>query len=302
MDDSKMTFLQNVLRFTTSHTDEANTGEKLERDMSPERKKWLSEAIDSISINPVDEIKKCIKVSENEEETEERRIEALETLRDWCEDLNFAIDFHKINSYNLINQLLNDKITEIRALTCELVGTLAQNNPYCQETLINDKYLPILLYKLDKDSDSVKVKALFAISCLIRDYEPGQQKLLEGNALDILIKSLSCQIEKVKIKCSFLISSICNNKAIKNALTQKRLISDLIHIYKQDDHQIHEHILSAINVLIDDNPEAIKQAKELENIDFKKLLKDRLRAIEQDPRHDEERNMASTIYRNLFEN
>lgn len=286
MDDSKLTFLQNVLRYATSHSNETDTtGEKQDREISPERKKWLSEALDSMSVNPIDEIKKCMKVAENEEETEERRTEAMETLRDWCEDINFAIDFHKINGYNLISKLLNDKNAEIRALTCELVGTLAQNNPYCQETLINAKYLPILLYKLDKDSDNVKVKSLFALSCLIREYEIGQQKLLEGNALDILIKCLNSQVEKIKIKCSFLISSICRNQAIKKALTEKKLISSLIDIYRQDNHDVHEHILSAINVLIDDNPEAVKQAKQLENIDFKQLLTDRLRIAANDPRH-----------------
>lgn len=286
MDDSKLTFLQNVLRYTTSHTEETgHTGEKLDREISPERKNWLSEALDSMSVNPIDEIKKCMKVAENEEETDERRIEAMETLRDWCEDINFAIDFHKINGYNLISKLLNDKNAEIRALTCELVGTLAQNNPYCQETLISSKYLPILLYKLDKDLDNVKIKTLFALSCLVREYEIGQQKLLEGNSLDILIKCLNSQVEKVKIKCSFLISSICKNKAIKKALTQKKLINSLIDIYRQDNHDTHEHILSAINVLIDDNPEAVRQAKQLENVDFKHLLSERLRITENDPRH-----------------
>lgn len=43
-----------------------------------------------MSINPIDEIKKCIKVAKEDPELS-RRIEAMETLRDWCEDINFAI-------------------------------------------------------------------------------------------------------------------------------------------------------------------------------------------------------------------
>jgi hypothetical protein len=43
-----------------------------------------------MSINPIDEIKKCMKVLSEENDTS-RQIEALETLKDWCEDLNFAI-------------------------------------------------------------------------------------------------------------------------------------------------------------------------------------------------------------------
>ena len=41
-----------------------------------------------MSINPLDEMKKCIKVLE--EDDLDKKIEALETLKDWCEDINFA--------------------------------------------------------------------------------------------------------------------------------------------------------------------------------------------------------------------
>jgi hypothetical protein len=42
------------------------------------------------SINPIDEMKKCIVCLYDESEDGDRRLEALETLRDWCEDINFA--------------------------------------------------------------------------------------------------------------------------------------------------------------------------------------------------------------------
>ena len=41
-------------------------------------------------MNPTDEMKKCIVCLNNENEGEDRKLEALETLRDWCEDINFA--------------------------------------------------------------------------------------------------------------------------------------------------------------------------------------------------------------------
>jgi hsp70-interacting protein len=157
-------------------------------------------------------------VLRDEKETTERRVEALQTLRDWCEDINFAVDFHKIGGYDLIPALLNaTDSAEIRALACDLIGTCAQNNPYCQETLLAARILPLVLQKLDKDTnDDVKVKALYAVSCLAREYEPGQLKLAEGNGLDIIIKSFGSPIEKLQIKCCFLCSSICTNSEIKS--------------------------------------------------------------------------------------
>ena len=40
------------------------------------------------------------------------------------------------------------------------------------------------------------------------------------------------------------------------------MIETLVDLYRTDESNIHEHILSAINMLIDENPTAIKQAKE----------------------------------------
>jgi hypothetical protein len=64
-------------------------------------------------------------------------------------------------------------------------------------------------------------------------------------------------------------------------------------MYNKPDSNIHEHILSAINVLIDDNPESIKQAKEMKEINFKQILSERIALISSDPRH-------QVIFRNFF--
>ena len=73
---------------------------------------------------------------------------------------------------------------------------------------------------------------------------------------------------------------------LKAQFTNKKLIETLIHMYNRPDSNIHEHILSAINVLIDDNPESIKQAKEMKQINFKEILSERIATISSDPRHE----------------
>ena len=72
-------------------------------------------------------------------------------------------------------------------------------------------------------------------------------------------------------------------------LTNKRLIETLIDMYRQEESNIHEHVLSAISVLIDDNPLAIQQAKQLMSNDvitFKQMLTNRVVRIADDPRYD----------------
>ena len=72
----------------------------------------------------------------------------------------------------------------------------------------------------------------------------------------------------------------------KAQLTNKRLVETLINMYNRPESNIHEHILSAINVLIDDNPESLKQAKEMNQINFKQILSERIALINSDPRHE----------------
>lgn len=71
-----------------------------------------------------------------------------------------------MKGYEIIPLLLKHTSPEIRALTCDLVGTCAQNNEYSQESFVTSKIILLMLKTLENDQDNnVKVKALFAISC-----------------------------------------------------------------------------------------------------------------------------------------
>lgn len=64
--------------------------------------------------------------------------------------------------------LLRSEHEGLRSGAAELVGTLTQNNPYCQKEVLEIGLLPILLQKLDDSSETelVRIKSLFAISCM----------------------------------------------------------------------------------------------------------------------------------------
>jgi hypothetical protein len=67
-------------------------------------------------------------------------------------------------------------------------------------------------------------------------------------------------------------------------MTRLYLVEKLINMYRLSELNIHEHVLAAIISLIDDNPEAIRQAKHM-NLDFKNIITQRLFVIENDPSH-----------------
>lgn len=80
-------------------------------------------------------------------------------------------DFYKIGGFPVLSKLLPNKSAEIRWKTLELVAVLVQNHTYCQEMALKENLLPKMLTILDTDDDStVKIKALYAVSCKYKKY------------------------------------------------------------------------------------------------------------------------------------
>ncbi|GFO34023.1 hsp70-binding protein 1-like [Plakobranchus ocellatus] len=153
---------------------EATRGEDAPQDstfesMSEERKKWLEEALTSMTVSPTERMLLCIKViQEAEEDTEEGtelQIKSVSELQDWAEDMDIANDFIKINGLSIMPKLMSSEVSELRWRGLELLGNLSQNNPVVQDKLISSRLLPALLAMVDTDPNPlVRVKALYAIS------------------------------------------------------------------------------------------------------------------------------------------
>ena len=80
--------------------------------------------------------------------------------------MNFS-DFHKVGGFQILPTLLRSEYDGLRWRTADLVGTLVQNNPYCQEEMLKINLLPLLLEHLDDptETNEVRIKCLYAISC-----------------------------------------------------------------------------------------------------------------------------------------
>ena len=58
--------------------------------------------------------------------------------------------------------------TVARANAANCVAEMAQNNPYCQENFLTDRFLPLLLTLMEKDPEErVRLKCLYAISSIV---------------------------------------------------------------------------------------------------------------------------------------
>lgn len=119
----------------------------------------------------IEEIQKNVKLLQNVSEvgTEDDPSEyetALEILADYVDSADVANDFYKIGGFSIFGPSLNSPHSGIRWRVANLIAELTQNNPFCQERILEAGYMPILLSMVDTDpSDMARVKALYAISC-----------------------------------------------------------------------------------------------------------------------------------------
>lgn len=229
--------------------------------MSEERKEWLQEALDSMTVSPVEEMKKAIGILDNPESDTEESTEALQTLIDWCEHIDFAIDFHKIGGFKILTKCLQSSEAEIRWLSLELVAALSQNNPYCQTAVLQLGIFPDILVLLDTDPDpTVKTKALYAVSCLTRDCQDALDMFISHDGFSIIMRAMQTDIEKVKVKSAFMLSAICtDNNKCKDILCDMGMIVQLVGHLSEEHTNFHEHLLSALLTIVKDHPRSVQE-------------------------------------------
>lgn len=269
--------------------------------MSKERKEWLETALTEMTVSPVQRMKECLqKLSNKELDDVDVKIAALEELIEWCENLDFAIDFHKIGGYPVLPELMDDEEPEIRWNTLELIAALVQNNPYCQTAAIEAGLIPLMLHKLDNDTNNtVKVKALYAISCLTRDVPESLKVFLDNDGLSVVMRAMQTDVDKLKIKASFMLSTLCtDNPEVKDILCKIGMIDQLVGHLNEEHGSYHEHMMSALLALIRDHTPAQNECQRSE-LNLGELLTNRIKYLQGKDEFMEEREYATEIMKIL---
>lgn len=176
--------------------------------MDPDRRRFLEEAINSMTVNVGRQLEVGCAVLTNPESSESDRNEALDGLLDYADNIDTANDFCKIGGLEIILPLLEPLNPDsVRSNTAALIAELAQNNPFAQAKLLELNALSKLLPLLTKDQ--VCVNAIRAISSMSRNYEPLAASFIEMGGLECLLGCLQFDNERLKIQSTFLLTSIC---------------------------------------------------------------------------------------------
>ncbi|XP_005413402.2 PREDICTED: hsp70-binding protein 1 isoform X3 [Chinchilla lanigera] len=191
--------------------------------MSEERRQWLQEAMSAAfrgQREEVEQMKSCLRVlsqptpaAAGEAEVaadQQEREGALELLADLCENMDNAADFCQLSGMHLlVGRYLEAGAAGLRWRAAQLIGTCSQNVAAIQEQVLGLGALRKLLRLLDRDAcDTVRVKALFAISCLVREQEAGLLQFLRLDGFSVLMRAMQQQVQKLKVKSAFLLQNL----------------------------------------------------------------------------------------------
>ncbi|XP_008328013.1 hsp70-binding protein 1 [Cynoglossus semilaevis] len=224
--------LQGVLQLAVE-AGSAAEGPAPSEPMSEERKAWLREALVDACKGQMDEVeqmKRCLEILREEETSESERDEdeddresVFETLSELCENLDNARDLMTLGGLELcVSRYLSHVQSGLRWRAAELIASCAQNMPQVQVYLLDLGTLPKLLHLTDTDPNpTVKVKALYAVSCLVRELEKGLKAFLSHDGFSVLMRGMQISVLR------------------------------LPHL------PFHEHVLGALCCLVEDSPQGL---------------------------------------------
>ncbi|XP_006012969.1 hsp70-binding protein 1 [Latimeria chalumnae] len=279
--------------------------------MSEERRNWLQEAMaDAFQghLDEIQQIKQSLEVLrqeervEDDEENEERKAYVLDLLADLCENLDNASDFCKLEGMQLVvERYLQHPVPELRWRTAHLIGTCSQNNPFVQEHVLHQGTTVKLLELLDKDSsDPVRIKALFAISCLIREQEAGLREFLNQDGFSVLMRAMQSDVDKLKVKAAFLLQNLLiSHPEHRDVLCSMGMVQQLVSLLQSEHSAFHEYVLGALCSFVTDFPRGMKECRELQ-LGLEEVLRERIVLLKGQESFQEELEFCEQLLKSCF--
>ncbi|XP_013878678.1 hsp70-binding protein 1 [Austrofundulus limnaeus] len=259
--------------------------------MSEERKTWLREALSEVCKGQMDEVeqmKQCLVVlrkdemgekdqDDGDDDDEDERESAFEMLSELCENLDNARDFMILGGLELcVSRYLCHIQSGLRWRAAQLIASCAQNMPQVQDHLLQIQVLPKLLQLTDSDPNpTVRVKALYAVSCLVREQEAGLQVFVAHDGFSVLMRGMQSENEKLRTKSAFLLLSLLtSHPEHKETVVSMGMVQQLVSVLRAPHSPFHEHVLGALCCLVEDFPQGLKDCRN-PALDLEELLKQR---------------------------
>jgi formyltetrahydrofolate hydrolase len=232
--------LQGMLRWAQEHGDlPSNPGEVQE--MSEEMKEkadFFYKAINSLTVDVVQKLKDAVitlQMDDSAENAEEKKLEALDTLEEMVDDLNFAEDFNKMGGLLLVSHALDSQFLSVQQQSAEIIALVVGNHEPLQQVALNMGLLRQLQTLLQSATGKGLVaKLLRAISATLNGNPMNSKIFTDGGGANLLADVLRehGDNERIVTKLSFLVSGLVHDyPKISNAIGNNTdMISRLLQI------------------------------------------------------------------------
>lgn len=223
--------------------------------MDPERRRFLEEALASMTVNVVHQLEAAAAVLTAATSSESDQLSALDCLIDYTDNIDTANDFCKIGGLDILLPLLHIgtvhtvRSAPVRRQCAALIAELAQNNPFCQQQLLDRDALRTLLPLLVEAPNAVAT--MRAISACVRAYEPAAAAFIEMGGLECVLGCLQNEDadDKLVVQSLFLLRSLCGEfegvKGKRGCKVQSR-ITPLLILQKSTDELIKLNAIETI--------------------------------------------------------
>lgn len=262
---------------------------------------FLENALKALTIDVIEQLQKAAEVIGSDSSSEDEKLDALETILNYTDDIDTAIDFCKIGGLFVLSPCLSSPYPQIRSKAALLVAELAQNNPYCQKALLEADILPKLMGLLSENETATD--GLRAVSCLVRSYEPCLAAFIDIGGLECLLGCLQhVDEEKLLTRAMFLLNSLCIDfPAVRDELIKLKII-DLIlpTIQPKSEYNILLETTLSVLCLFTEDSEAITRCQ-LSEFNLKSQLEEIIQMAGDKPECKEIVEYSETLLKRLFD-
>ncbi|XP_069158161.1 hsp70-binding protein 1 isoform X2 [Procambarus clarkii] len=207
---------------------------------------------------------------------------AMEIIEEYVDDLNHAEDLQKLGGFPVLMKCLDSPHTSLRTGAASLIGDICQNYLNCQESMLSLNIMPVLLDMIDTDEDDqAKIKAMYAVSCLIRHCPKGQEEFVKADGLSYLMRAMQSGVEKLIVKSAFILTNfVRKNDSHKATAVSMGFVEQLLTILSSDkfDNISREHCTAALLNLAASYPPALAECLRPE-LNASEILTSRLDSI-----------------------
>lgn len=295
--ETAFTSIDSMLQWAIGHSDpeklktnaqevQGMTAQQLEK-----RQSELKELMEKLRMkSDADLMKISLADLQNNSSPAADRQRALQELLQLVEPIDNAMDLNKLGGLVVVIGELDRDEGDLRTTAAWVLGKASQNNPVVQNQLLRLGALPKIMMMVRSSDNEEAVKALFAVSALIRNFPSGQEAFYsDGGALLLQVLLSSDNVDaRLQKKALFLLAELAEQQIemeghMSDGLDDELLIS-VVRLAEADDLDTQEKALMAMRSLINLNSSVCERLEKVCQADAAlERLRKRYQMLKVDP-------------------